>query len=135
MDTRKSASHFVREKNDEPSIRTTTSTTTTTTNNNNMIDIELAESKDEPDSTEEQRNKTRAMTKSVVLTIIALVICFCLVSIGGWSLINTRCASIESFRHDCKAKGGYFEHVEASPYLESFLGGRHGSCEGVDGAR
>jgi hypothetical protein len=135
MDTRKSASHFVREKNDEPSIRTTTSTTTTTTNNNNMMDIELAESKYESDSTEEQRNKTRAMTKSVVLTIIALVICFCLVSIGGWSLINTRCASIESFRHDCKAKGGYFEHVEASPYLESFLGGRHGSCEGVDDAR
>jgi ATP-dependent Zn protease len=129
MDTRKSASHFVREKNDEP----ITTTTATAANNINMVDIELAEIKDESDYIEEQRNRPHATTKSVVFTIIALVTCFCLFSLMGWFLINA--ASIESFRKDCTAKGGYFELVEASPYLESFLEGRRGSCEGVDGAR
>ena len=125
MDTRKITSHLIREKNGRP----------TANQYNDMEDIEIAESKDESKSIEEQRNKTRAMTQSLVFKLVALVMCFCLICLGGCFLISTHGVSIESFRNDCKAQGGYFELVEVSPHLESFLGGRRWVCEGVDGAR
>ena len=122
MDTRKIASHLIREKNGRP----------TANQYNDMEDIEIAESKDESKSIEEQRNKTRAMTQSLVFKLVALVMCFCLICLGGCFLINTHGVSIESFMNDCKAQGGYFELVEVSPHLESFLrGGGVGGCARV----
>jgi hypothetical protein len=64
---------LVREKNDDPIIDITT--TTATTANNNMVDIELAESKDELESAEKEREKRRvAMVKAYIVTVVAKVI-------------------------------------------------------------
>lgn len=135
MDTRKSASCFASEKNGSPTANRCYKDNNTNNNTNDMEDIELAESKDEPESVGKQPKRIRAMAKSIVLKLIILILCFCLVCFAGCFLVKTRCVSVESFRNECKAKGGFFEHVEVSDHFESFLGDHKWVCHGVGGAR
>jgi hypothetical protein len=123
MDSHRNTSPFIREESDEPSAA---STTTTNNNNNDMVDIELAESKDELESAEKEERAE--IIKKLIMQLVVFVLLFCLLYFAGWTLIKSCSATVDLFINDCEAKGGHFEGRNAT--------GSHKSvCKGIDEAR
>lgn len=122
MDSHKNTSPFIRQESDEP---ITTTTTITNSNNNDMVDIELADSKDELESAEKERAK---IIKKLIIQLVVFVLFFCLLYFGGWTFIESCSATVDLFTNDCEAKGGYIEGHNAT--------GSHKSvCKGIGKAR